>query len=214
VAPPKNDQYALNGAQGNLIGEIFQQPPRSSGKKEVGEGQGMKNLQENFIGLFLGFVGIGAQGQKQLGKHPVIIRHRPNRRQNRAIGLEVSNVVEGALNFRENAGRNVAQIIVSKSIEGTKEPRGDGRSVPTGRSKERRIRGVSRNIVKGVKESTPPFTPALKRHSRGPKHGSTVNGNDGPNRKKAVLLKLKRAMNAICIVRDSKDFGNGSGLEL
>ena len=120
VAPPKNDQYALNGAQGNLIGEIFQQPPRSSGKKEVGEGQGMKNLQENFIGLFLGFVGIGAQGQKQLGKHPVIIGRSPYRRQNGAIGLEVSNVVEGALNFLENAGRNVAQIIVSKSIEGTK----------------------------------------------------------------------------------------------
>ena len=127
------------------------QPPRGSGEKEVGEGQGMKNLQKNIVSLFLGFVGIGAQGQKQLGKNSVTIRRSPNRRLNRAIGLEMSNVVKGALNFVENMGGNVAQNIVPKPIESAKKPRGDGRSVPAGRSEERRRRITSGNRVKRIK---------------------------------------------------------------
>ena len=39
VAPTENDENITNVVQGNLIGEVFMQPPRSPHKEEVGKGE-------------------------------------------------------------------------------------------------------------------------------------------------------------------------------
>ena len=136
----------------------------------------MKNIQKDAIGFLLRFVGVGSKSPKQFKKHPVVIRSGANRRPNRAIWLEVGNIVKGALKPAKNVGGDIAEIVITKPIESAEKPGGDGRSVPAGRSKERRWRGVCRNGVKGVNKGRPSLSPALEGNSGGPKHGSAVNG--------------------------------------
>ena len=62
----------------------------------------------------------------------------------------MSDVVKRALNSAQNMRGNTLKVIVPKSIEGVKEPRGDGRRVPASWSEERGRRGASRDRVKGV----------------------------------------------------------------
>ena len=120
----------MDSSHGDLVGEVLKQPPRGSSKEEVGEGKGMKNLQKYTISFLLRFVGIGSESTKQFNEHPVVVGRSPNRRLNRAIRLVMSNIVKGALDSAKNVGRDIAEIVISKPVKGTKEPSGDGRSVP------------------------------------------------------------------------------------
>ena len=58
--------------------------------------------------------------------------------------------MKGALNLAKDVGRDAAKIIIPKSIESTKEPGGDGGSVPAERSKERRWSIGSGDGVQGL----------------------------------------------------------------
>ena len=124
----------------------------------------------------------------------------------------MSFVVKRALKLNKDMRGNALKIIVSKPVESTEEPRGDRGGIPAGRSKERRGRVRDGAGEQGLNKGGPAIAPAIERDPRGPEHCRTVYGHQGSNGEHAILFKLKGAMNAISMMRDFKDLGNGPGL--
>ena len=62
-----------------------------------------------------------------------------------------------------------------------------------------------------MKEKLPTILPAFKGVPRGPEHSSKVDGQDGPHRNEAIIMKLKGAMFAEGVIGGFKNNGNGSG---
>ena len=88
---------------------------------------------ENIKGFFLCLVRVALKANTKLLKDRVMRRNRPHRGSNRAIGLKMGHVVEGALKPFEDVGGHGFKVIVSKPVESAKKPGHNGNGVPAQR---------------------------------------------------------------------------------
>ena len=105
-------------------------------------------------------------------------------------------------------------MILAEPIVGQKKPGGYRGGVPAGRSQGRGERGVDLTPIKRLDKNFPRGEPPFKGAPGSTKEGGKVKGNYGADGGKASFMKVMRAMPAVRIERNLKDFRDSSGLKI
>ena len=116
------------------------------------------------------------------------------------------------LNFLRNVCGNAPKIIDPKAC--TEKP-GDYRTrIPAGGGECRREAVIYGNLAIGGNQKPPARFPPFQGHPGGPEHGREIHSNNGAGRLNAIAFELERAIDAISIIWNLKNDGDGPGLKL
>ena len=93
----------------------------------------MHNPEEDFVGFFLGFVGVFPQSGQKLFENWVI--QRSSLIGGKGVTMRTKEIiaVKGPLDFPQDVAGNGLQVVVTKPVKGAKKARGNRSSVPAWR---------------------------------------------------------------------------------